>query len=337
MIQCHISRSVFRKIVSSVLLMFILAAFGVHADVIHDRFGAMRLPLNLDTEPSSLFSQCDDLATETSDCPMEYTIRGFPVYVSSYLPGGMAITVLKWLDLAGAVLLELESSWNIRGYFIERLRQSGLSFYLALHDRDETLGVTDPYFLCPVAGGCYVSGSRIVQEGLSPTHPQNTNWGSVRHFLIHELSHAFHDIALVDGFENQCVKDAYHYSVERDGLHANTYAATNHSEYFAQIVSYAMRTGSGAYCSSTPNIESGMYTCSSGLVLTNSWESVTNYPSQNKWLLSEYDFNGAALFDAFLDPEGHLDSHFPSNTDPLLNPIDGENTRDCDASIWWPE
>ena len=117
---------------------------------------------------------------------------------------------------------------------------------------DGTLGVTDPYFSCSVAGGCYVSGSRIIQRGLSPTHPQNTNWGSVRHFLIHELTHAFHDIALVDGFENQCVKDAYHYSVERDGLHANTYAATNHLEYFAQIIGYAMRIGSGAYCSPGP-------------------------------------------------------------------------------------
>ena len=320
-----------------VVLLVFLTVFSAHADVIHDGFGEIRLPLNLETEIGNLFPQCTAPVAGTENCPMKTTIRGFPVYVSSYLPGGMAVTILKWIDLADAVLLELESSWNIRRYFVERLRQSGVSFYLALHDRDGTLGVTDPYFSCSVAGGCYVSGSRIIQRGLSPTHPQNTNWGSVRHFLIHELTHAFHDIALVDGFENQCVKDAYHYSVERDGLHANTYAATNHLEYFAQIIGYAMRIGSGAYCSPDPDAELGQSLCPDGLVIISSWRASPNYPVQNKWLLADYDFNGAALFDAFLDPEGHLDSHFPSNTDPLLNPLAGENTRDCDASIWWPE
>ena len=319
-----------------VLLMF-LTVFSAHADVIHDNFGAMRRSLNLDTEIGNLFPQCTDPVTDAEDCPMKTIVRGFPVYVSSYLPGGMAVTVMKWIELADAVLLELESSWNIRRYFIERLRQSGVSFYLALHDRDGTLEVTDPYFSCPVAGGCYVRNSRVVQEGLSPTHPQNTNWGSMRNFMVHELAHAFHDIALVDGFENQCVKDAYYYSVERDGLHANTYAATNHLEYFAQMVSYAMRIGSGAYCSPDPDAELGQSLCPDGLVVIKWYRASPNYPVQNKWLLADYDFNGAALFDAFLDPEGHLDSHTPPNTDPLLNPLAGENTRDCDATIWWPE
>ena len=326
-----------RRIALSVLLVLILAASATHAHVVHDRLGTMRSPLNLETEPGNPFPQCADPVTAPSDCPTQTTLRGFPVYISSYFPDEMEDTALNWLDLADAVLLELESSWDIRRYFIERLRQSGVSFSLALHDRDGTLGVTDPYFLCPVSGGCYMSGSRIVQEGLSPTHPQNTNWDSMRHFMIHELAHAYHDIALVDGFDNQCVMDAYRYSVQRDGLHANTYAATNHLEYFAQMVSYAMRAPDGAYCSPDPDAELGQSLCPDGLITIRWYRASPNYPVQNKWLLANYDFNGTALFDAFFDPKGHLDWHFPWEPDPLLTPLAGEQTRNCDASIWWPE
>lgn len=321
-----------RRIVISVLLILVLAAFNTHAHVIHGRLSEEP---PLEDEPGNPFPQCDNSATAPSDCPMEYTLRGFPIYVSSYFPDDMDEIVQRWLDIAEAVLLELESSWDIRRYFIERLRQSGVSFSLTLHDRDGTLGVTDPYNLCHVPRGCYASGMRVAQRGLSPTHPQNTNWGSVRHFLIHELAHAFHDIALVDGFNNQCVLDAYRFSVERDGLHANTYAATNHHEYFAQMVSYAMRVTGGSYC--TPISGSEQVLCTISLIADRgSWES-RDYQVQNKWLLADYDFNGAALFDAFLDPEGHLDWHFPWEPDPLLNPLAGERTLDCDASIWWPE
>ena len=287
----------------------------------------------------------------------EYTVRGFPVYVSPHVSDDKE-RVLEWIEIAGAVLIELESTKDIRGYFIERLRQSGVSFYLSFFDPDRwsalpgrTPDSTEPYTICPNFGGCYDPELRVIQDTLWPSPPSRWNnapeWTSVRYTLIHELAHAFHDIALVDGYDNQCVLDAYRFSVERDGLHTHTYASWGHLEYFAEIVSYAMftwRTPPNVDpCIPGTNVES-----QDQCVLVEMWpgsgfDPEYQLPVQNKWLLANYDFNGAALFHELLAPYGgrvgevyDADRQEP---DPLLTPLAGERTRDCDPSEWgwWPE
>lgn len=65
-----------------------------------------------------------------------------------------------------------------------------------------------------------------------------------------------------------------------------------------------MRTSSGAYCNPGLDLLMPERTCLDGLVTIRSWRASPSYPVQNKRLLAECDFNGAALFDAFLDPRG---------------------------------
>ena len=106
-----------------------------------------------------------------------------------------------------------------------------------------------------------------------------------------------------------------------------------------------MRATDGAYCGPDPvyvgqSDRMDREECPWGL-LSPRWASGSSFlPVQNKWLLAEYDFNGAALFDAFLFPEGHLNVGGWSvdwEFDPLLNPLAGERSHDCDPSEWWPE
>ena len=60
-----------------VVLLVFLTVFSAHADVIHDGFGEIRLPLNLETEIGNLFPQCTAPVAGTENCPMKTTIRGF--------------------------------------------------------------------------------------------------------------------------------------------------------------------------------------------------------------------------------------------------------------------
>ena len=318
-----------------------LAAIGLlsasallHADVVMDSPPISTSVPGTPLDNFEPFPDCINGASNTEmgllDCPTKTMVRGFDVRISSQLSGGAVPLILEWLTLADAVLLELENAWHIRGHFVSGLRHAGVSFYLSPPVGDGST-ITDPYAGCPPNSGCYRAGKRIVEDQISVSRPSNINWGSMRNFMIHELAHAYHDLMLEDGFGNNCVRDAYRFSVRRDGLHANTYAATNHLEYFAQMVSYAMRVPGGAYCSPDPA------PCPDGLIIKQGYRASPNLPVQNKWLLAEYDFNGAALFDAFLDPEGHLDRYYPWNPDPLLHPLAPERSRNCDPTIWWPE
>ena len=69
--------------------------------------------------------------------------------------------------------------------------------------------------------------------------------------VVHELAHAYHDLVVTRGFNNECIKEAYRLSVEVDGLYnqvpffneypdvpdgrpsGNTYRDNNALEYFA--------------------------------------------------------------------------------------------------------
>ncbi|MCY4515187.1 MAG: hypothetical protein OXC69_08670 [Candidatus Tectomicrobia bacterium] len=360
----------FRRVVLSV---FLLATFSAHADNhnlypqcdfttgLEELVGAGYEQAEAEQLIAELEEECQAIAAAraargsyatflTENVTGEYTVRGFPVYVSSHVSvsDDKEEGVSQWLDILGAVLLELEVSKEIRGYFVERLRRSGVSFYLLFVDPNSSSDLPwQVHSLCPEFQGCYLSESRVVQATHSPRTPPE--WTHVRQTLIHELAHAFHDIALVDGFQNQCVLDAYRYSVERDGLHDGFYASWNHQEYFAEIVSYAMRAVNGKYCEPHPEglirdfYETGPDFCPEDNLLIShlySHRPHENIEILNRWLLAGYDFNAAMLFDAFLDPRGHIEAYFhypPSVPDPLLKPLAGEGTLDCDRSVWWPE
>ena len=60
-----------RRVVLSVLLAFVLAAFVAHAHVVHEARDATRYPLSVDAELGNPFPQCVDLATAADDCPIE--------------------------------------------------------------------------------------------------------------------------------------------------------------------------------------------------------------------------------------------------------------------------
>ena len=184
------------------------------------------------------------------DCPVKMMLQGFPVYVSRHIAGREAFAVFNWLDNAQGVLAELEGSGALPPYFIERLRESGVAFNLTGPDDDYAEDAQhDPYNFCSSGRGCYVPGLRLVNASFPSwyegrTYSPDTSWNGVRGFIVHELAHAYHDIAVAQGFGNRCVLDAYNYSVRRDGLHAGDYAATNELEYFAEMVNYSVKAPS---------------------------------------------------------------------------------------------
>ncbi len=324
------------KMLNATIALMVLAAScvsTVQAEVI---FGSVQNAVNSD-DLVNPFPECYSNRGSRhrleEHCPMKGSdLRGFDFYYTPMI-WGTAESVnaaLRWVRLVEGVLLELENSWSIRSHFLESLKAAGVFFYLST-DANEA---TDQYYPCPANSACY--SDRRVADALPLGRLSNLNWNAIRHFLIHELTHAYHDLLLDGGFSNQCVLDAYANSVGRDGLHANTYAATNHKEYFAQIVSYAMRVSQGAYC--TPQVDGE--SCPNGLIRVDHYTTSPVYPVQNKWLLAEYDPNGAGLFDAFFDPAGHLDfygPHTPTETDPLTTPTVDLARRDCDTAVWWPE
>ena len=312
----------------------VLAMPSIASDVVMDY-----APPSMAIVGGDPFPECANGITNTEtglkDCPSLTSVRGFDVRVSSYLPGGSVPLVMEWLDLADAILMQLENDMDIRGHFLNGLREAGVSFYLALGPD----GQGDPYSRCPPNAACWRSGTRIVEDRIPIDNPSNVNWRSIRHFLIHELAHAYHDIYLEDGFGNKCVLDAYDFSVVRDGLHADVYAGTNHLEYFAQIVSYSLRSVEGSFCDVDEGCGSSMIGNRSRTQGSTGYDST--YPNQVRdvWALYSYDRNGAGLFDAFLNPQGHLDRYFwyQPGGDPLSNRYVAERSRNCDASVWWPE
>ena len=252
------------------------------------------------SSPASRFAACESSWNRPVDCPNRVRIRGFNVWVAPHMrkvlndrydaaqndgslgnwfihPNRVVEVYLERLD---AALLSLETRWDVRGHFIERLRMSSVSFFLS-----PEVGPGEGFLFtrCPPHSGCYNPTDRMVEDSIE--HPGNI--GSVLHFVAHELAHAYHDIVIRDGFDNLCIKEAYRLSVGRDGLHEATYAATNEREYFAQMFFYALQPTNGL------NI----------------------FPER---LLANYDGNAAGLMTTFLVPLHGTSPHRDPYLTPLV-------------------
>lgn len=110
--------------------------------------------------------------------------------------------------------------------------------------------LNDPLFPCM----CYHSSREwVASHGLNPEKAHGVEMANARRFLqwehtqpwmvFHELSHAYHDQFLPDGFDNRDVRDAYRAArdaklydavLRNNGRTERGYAITNPMEYFAE-------------------------------------------------------------------------------------------------------
>ncbi len=154
-------------------------------------------------------------------------------------------------------LLLLKRQSQIPPHFTRKLQNEGVTFYIPSWVRDkETNGFVkhprDLYNICNQTGGCYGYSHQVF--------PQVSIVIDHSFFVIsHELAHAWHDLVIPDGFNNQCIIDTYNFSVTRDNLYDNVlvqdywnphnpspyfensaraYASVNHKEYFAELVAF---------------------------------------------------------------------------------------------------
>ncbi len=163
------------------------------------------------------------------DCPTEMQIRGFDVFLAPGMErasfetlkpnrgisdGSRSIPVTSYenlgtlLDLLSAQLLYFgESHKGIWVGVAERLRIAGVSIYLGYMDNDgNDSAQDDPYWPCQIGFECYNPTNKQIGMYINSLRgwPHNR-----RSTLIHELAHAYHDIVVPDGFNNQCVLDLY--------------------------------------------------------------------------------------------------------------------------------
>ena len=240
--------------------VFVVAAFMSLTGMVHGGPAmehGLQLPLNDDysslgfdvracygLEPISGMKKPDD-------CPEKMTVQGFSVYVSEHVRRegdihveGQENGLTKYLNLLDGVLFELEQSERFPSTFVRFLREVGVVFNISArwYDVDRKEIRRGPYNFCGDYGGCYLGewDDGVVMIDL-PNDFFNSyhTWRSMRPTIVHELAHAYHDLGMVGGFENQCINDAYRFSVLRDGKHENFYATTNSSEYFAEVVTSA--------------------------------------------------------------------------------------------------
>ena len=238
------------------------------------------LELELLTPDGELYPGCEvEPTSRPPECPYRLQIQGWDVYISSLIltdeyslhasryggnPHGEVLD--SALDTLLDYLQDLELQFRLLEHtplpleFARTLRQKGVTFYISPWiEKPEERAVyqvnpDDKYYICSNSGAryCYSGHSRQIQLTLPTNHND-----LVIETLVHELAHAWHDLVVPNGFANQCVIDAYEFSVVRDqlysdfqyrslsgnypdgvieGMSGSTYAATNHLEYFAELV-----------------------------------------------------------------------------------------------------
>ncbi len=240
------------------------------------------LELDLLTPDGDLYPGCEvEPESRPSDCPYRLQIQGWDVYVSSLImadelefvahgysidsPLDKILTTLNYLDV-GLGMLEMEP---FPRDFANKLRGLGVNFYIAPVVISESgprwhRHPDDNYAICNVS--CYsraLFGNSTIQL---PLTVDGSGFGAIFELLVHELAHAWHDLFVPDSYDNQCIIDAYEFSVVRDKLyrdfvirspdrypdegdfwgpaieqerfgdHNQAYAARNYSEYFAEAV-----------------------------------------------------------------------------------------------------
>ncbi len=281
-----------------------------------------------------------NVRTNARDCPGVTVADGFTIRTSAYMPSDIVPYALRWMDVFEAVMTELENSQSYRRYFVERLRASGVSFYLlpTVGPGGET--EPDPYF--GRIGFAYHAAPRVIAVSLpiSPSawygtgnadgsraydNRHGVGWSheEIRTMLLHEMAHAYHDLALRDGFGNRCVLEAYAVSIGK-GLHAGYYASSNEREFFAELV---MGIGGGDDRVVQEPEDAGY------------WGEVNSY-----YNLMKYDPNAGRLLLRLVHPRGYASvwqspmTYTPSTMqDPLVWPsIAEEGSVDCDVGDWWP-
>ena len=213
-------------------------------------------------------------------------------------------------------------------HFASMLREKGAYFFIT--PRVRKVGSPDwhrvdqdkPYS-CETP--CYGGGGQIHITTFNISLPQ------VIEVLVHEMAHAWHDLVVPDGSDNQCIKDAYRFSVERDQLYydrpytglphgvyrsgltgpfrpvrserLNSYASVNRQEYFAEIVRHYF------------------------LGRTFSADSQSNYPFNDRWGMYDVDRNGYFTVFALFDESGSAGVAYDCDEVHIEGFPDG----------WWPE
>ena len=175
-----------------------------------------------------------DTYCDGEGCPTKYLVEGFEVRVArsvfdaadfSHSQLGQALDTLQG-ELIAFERMARRPGWNqlslvrpdrsvsvstfgFRPHPINQLRTAGVSFYIQSDHH-----VANAYSNC--TGACYISRpNRVV-----------LNIGRLLQLIytdtvvVHELAHAYHDVALEDGTANACVEKAYETAVTNGGLYA---------------------------------------------------------------------------------------------------------------------
>ena len=206
---------------------------------------------------SSAFA--NDSYCEGPGCPVRFEVGGFDVWVSPNIYDAVDFSHERLglvLDLLRAQISYIDPPTNYQGVpdaAVDALRAE-VSFYFSQRGRTDT----DVWWPCGKGFGCY--DNNLMRIGFRV--PDFLHHHAKENFALHELAHAYHALVIEDGYQNQCIIDAYERSVNlydhichhhymshippHEGAKCErAYAATNVYEWFAEgAESYWLRNGS---------------------------------------------------------------------------------------------
>ncbi len=338
------------KFLSALSIVFVL--FAASAAFAH-------LELDLLTPDGDLYPGCEvEPESRPADCPYRLKIHGWDVYVSSLIladklfanelaaePGLEAIiTYFNNLDWQFLLLDGSEDAGRnpvgrlLPKYFAPTLQDKGVSIYIfPLISPPGSQLINHPddkYVRCGRAGfSCYLHNSKSRPGGqvqmamFEPKEAFST--------LVHELAHAWHDNVVPGGYDNQCIIDAYNFSVDRDQLYSNylfrsepfgfldevievgissAYAATNHQEYFAELTTFYF-------------LDDAFH------------RSSFKMPYSNRIEMHDWDWNGYWMVRILVERTGRNNPLWgvpPNNCDSVVTAF-GEDEREISSRSFWPK
>lgn len=248
------------------------------------------LEFDLFTPDGDLYPGCEvEPESRPADCPYRLKIHGWDVYVSSLILAdeitddlfpesaferiNTFINNLDWQFrlLGGLEYVGFPVEILLPRYFAAILQDKGVSIYIYPRiyspDGRSIPHSDDKYVRCRTA--CYLGVTTCTSSTGLPCEDYKPRPGQVQmpiqdakltiSLLVHELAHAWHDNVVPGGFDNQCIIDAYNFSVDRDQLYSNyllrsepfgfldevmerevgsSYATVNHKEYFAVLTTF---------------------------------------------------------------------------------------------------
>ena len=197
---------------------------------------------------------------EGPGCPVRFEVAGFDVWVSPNIYDAIDFSHERLgltLDALRAQLLYIDPP-NPRNGIPDRamtaLRETATFYFGDINSLGD-----DPWYPCGTSGwGCIGGGSRI---GISTqSYHRIFTW---LNFALHELAHAYHGQIIEDGYDNQCIIDAYERGRHRwvntlqghlwgrqphegSDYIANAYGGRNKAEWFA-VSAVAYWHDNGAY------------------------------------------------------------------------------------------